>query len=299
MGNPRGYLDTEFTFLGWRCGAGVNPAFVERLSAVEGALRSIHAGQGTNEGFESWCGLREEAIGWRSHAGFHGSGSAVDLNYSTMPYIVTRTGTTLGGEAASAGQQEMRRRAAEVYDRAVWFLEGTEASPADLSIRVHDTIEVTYDRFRRVSDALVGYLSWAVSPAPVRVDRPPIPGVQDLPDGDDAFLQIPPNELNGDAAWAIDSLVQVLEDKALATTSYYQMLRDYELVRIPMLFGNPNNPVTATRNPAHGFLDLRREVVIALVSVGGLRWGASDFGAQESGDIMHFDLGSHAGYGPA
>ncbi|WP_264653279.1 hypothetical protein [Actinoplanes cyaneus] len=39
-----------------------------------------------------------------------------------------------------------------------------------------------------------------------------------------------------------------------------------------------------------GFLDIPRDVVLALVTVGGMRWGASDFGPRESGDIMHFDL---------
>lgn len=295
--------DPPFTFLGAPCGDGVNPTMAERLRAVESDLRTAHdalASSGeTTDDFETWCGLHEAVIGWRSGAGFHASGSAVDLNYSTTPYIVTRTGATLGGEAASADQLGMRSRAAAVYDRAVWFLEGNDAPPADLSIRVHDTIEFTYERFRRVSDALTGYLSWAVSPEHVRVDRPPISGVQDLPDGDDGFLAIPPGELNGDAGSAIDSLAQVLEDEAAATSAYYQMLRDYELVRIPMLFGSPKHPVVATRNPAHGFLDLRAELVVSLVSVGGMRWGACDFGVAESGDVMHFDLGSHAGHVPA
>ncbi|MGW6194642.1 hypothetical protein ACWF0M_00710 [Kribbella sp. NPDC055110] len=300
--------DPPFTFLGQPCGEGVNPVMAERLEAVEADLRVTHAAQmesgETYDDFETWCGLHEQAIGWRSHAGHHGSGSAVDLNYTTTPYIVTRTGRRLGGEAAAADQQAMRERAAGVYDRAVWFLEGDDAPRADLSIRVTDTIEVAYDRFRRVSDALTGYLSWAVSPEHIRVERPPIPDVQELPDGDERFLAIPPSELNGDAASAIASLAKVLDDEAAATSAYYQMLRDYELVRIPMLFGNPARPVTETRNPAHGFLDLRREVVVSLITVGStsshkMRWGACDFGVEESGDVMHFDLGSDAGYEPA
>ena len=45
-------------------------------------------------------------------------------------------------------------------------------------------------------------------------------------------------------------------------------------------------------NPVRGFLSLRREVVVTLCDVGRLRWGAGDFGA-ESGDMMHFDQGTH------
>nr|UHY14137.1 hypothetical protein [Verrucosispora sp.] len=64
-----------------------------------------------------------------------------------------------------------------------------------------------------------------------------------------------------------------------------------------MLHGNPARPITATRNPAHGFLQLRKKLVCSLIHVGDAilgtrrtRWGASDFGARESGDVMHFDV---------
>jgi hypothetical protein len=71
---------------------------------------------------------------------------------------------------------------------------------------------------------------------------------------------------------------------------YYTVLRDYERVRVPMVFGHPSARPGATRNPAAGFLDLRKEMVVAMCDVARLRWGACDFG-DTSGDIMHFDLG--------
>ncbi len=43
-----------------------------------------------------------------------------------------------------------------------------------------------------------------------------------------------------------------------------------------------------------GFMDQRKELIVALRDVGGLRWGATDFGEKKSGDIMHFD-GHHMG----
>lgn len=46
---------------------------------------------------------------------------------------------------------------------------------------------------------------------------------------------------------------------------------------------NPTQP-----GPA-GFMDLAKELVVALRDVGGLRWGAVDFGCVYSGDMMHFD----------
>ncbi|MER9255370.1 hypothetical protein NKI59_26920 [Mesorhizobium sp. M0598] len=43
------------------------------------------------------------------------------------------------------------------------------------------------------------------------------------------------------------------------------------------------------RDPRNGFLNLSRDLVIALRDFGCLAWGASDFGPGASGDIMHFD----------
>ena len=83
------------------------------------------------------------------------------------------------------------------------------------------------------------------------------------------------------------------------------MLRDYELVRTPLAIG-PAGPILgpppqATRNPVRGFLDLDRELVLALcdefiappetpdVAVPGahLRWGACDLGAYKvTRDLM-------------
>jgi hypothetical protein len=42
---------------------------------------------------------------------------------------------------------------------------------------------------------------------------------------------------------------------------YFRMLRDYELVRVPMQRGEPSASPKGTRNPARGFLHMRREFV--------------------------------------
>ncbi len=44
-----------------------------------------------------------------------------------------------------------------------------------------------------------------------------------------------------------------------------------------------------TRDPLKGFLNLPQELVVALRDKACLAWGAVDFGARDSGDVMHFD----------
>ncbi|MGX7672508.1 hypothetical protein [Plantactinospora sp. DSM 117369] len=295
------------TFLGQPITGGVNATMAQVLAAVEDDLWRTWKASPDEGDFHTWAGLVEPSIGTRPGDGRHATGAAVDLNVTECPYIVTRTGETYGGEAAAHDQQEMRRRVVEVYDRAVAFFT-VSGRRSDTSIRVNDTIEVTYDRFRELSDALVFYLSWAVSAAHVRVNRPPIADAHALPDGHPALRAIPAPELAQPADAAIPAIEFLYADEFWAQNhqgwpygpeqQYWQMLRDYETVRTPLLHGNPAQPITATRNPAHGFLQLRKELVCSLIHVGDaiigtrrMRWGASDFGARESGDVMHFDLG--------
>lgn len=209
----------------------------------------------------------------------------------------------------------MRERAVQSCDNAVAFGDwGT--TRADLSVRQNDTIAQTYDRFRVVSDALIYYFAGVTSGELRQINRPPIPNVQDLPDGDPAFAAIGANELATDPASAIAMLQALLDDPDwqavhpawpwTAEQQYWQTLRDLELVRPPMLFGSAGEPVRTTRNPARGFLPFRRELVVAMIEEGdailgqpagrGMRWGASDFGAPSNGDIQHFDLGYQAAF---
>lgn len=221
---------------------------------------------------------------WYRHgAGFHGSGSALDINTSLCPYIVTRSGGVAGGEAAGASLKQQRQAALDVYDRAVSSAAGAEAQ-ADVGIRrAGEATGDVYDRFGQVSDALKSYLGKAFKADLRSINRPPVTDVENAAD-DDVLAAIPETErLDKDAA------VAVLGDEAL----YFRILRDYELVRVPFVIGNPSASPASTRNPARGFVNIRREVVVSLCDVGKLRWGVCDFGAAQSGDVMHFDMNSN------
>lgn len=268
------------------------------LADVESHLRAVYSDGGVAVSFEEWAGIREPHKGTHP-GGYHGQGIAIDMNYTTNPYIATRSGQTYGGESGTT--QQVRKRAVEVYDRAVAFtFSGSDKS--DTSRRVHDTIDDTYDRFQTASDCLAYYFSAAFSSDSVRIDRPPIPWLDGLANGDSAFRAFGDELVGGidSADMAIAELGKLMTDEWYTVhpgwpepeAMYWQMLRDFEAVRVPMVYGDPSD-VRATRNPARGLFDLRREVVLAMVRVGGMKWGACDFGPGASGDMMHFDLGSH------
>jgi hypothetical protein len=329
------------TFLGNGVGGGVNPVMRTRLRAAETAIQAtfsalpaaqqIHfsTGQPTTS-HTDWAGITSVG-GWRaSTSSRHGSGSAVDLNYNTNPYIATGTvaspggengpggGIGTGGTAAVPGIDDARSRAIEVYQRAVTFIvnDGFEGLPnlPQSDVRPRQTNETTgavYDRFRQTSDALRDYLQFAfMSGSPAagnQVIRAPIPNVETATEAV-LLARIPLTERR-DQATAVAALDNFMRGPRASgiiefnpwyaltpDEQYIRILRDYELVRVPMQFGAVSTSPAVTRNPANGFLDIRREVAIALVDQ-GLHWLASDL-TTHSGDVMHFDIRDHAGYAP-
>lgn len=236
-------------FLGVGIGGGVAPAMRDALGRVEDALRDEYArGQlAAPDGLTwgPWHGVHALG-GYRERGGHHSEGIAIDIDYARNGYSVTRTGSTLGGEAAGAKLPGVRAAFMAACDRACM---ATDGRPADLSARGKgETTGAVWDRWKRVSDAVVGYLAtWYVSD-----EGQPGP----LPD------RVPPP----------------------------QVALDYVALRTPLVIGAPSLAPKIARNPARGLMDLRRPVVVALCNVGGMRWGACDFGRLESGDVMHFDL---------
>jgi hypothetical protein len=317
----------DHTFLGHAVRGGVNPVMKQRLEDVEAHLQAqfdalppdqrVNPTDGTPATtVGQWAGIREAPGCWRNSTSKHGSGSACDINYTRTPYIVTRTEvaaagggtrTVLGGERAGRTLQTQRQRTVDVFDRAAAFV-GAVGDTADVSARrPGESTATVYRRFRSTSDALRDYLQYAFhEPTNPRVDRAPLAD----PDGAteaELLAAIPETERRplDEAVAELQTLLDNHEFQVVhsnwphdARGQYLRMLRDYEMVRVPMVFGNPVATPAATRNPAGGFLDLRQELVEALVDIGHLRWGAADLGENESGDMHHFDLGDHGGYTP-
>lgn len=311
-----------FTFLGRNCvGRPLDDEFQRRLTDVQTNLQATHAAlnpideiSGLPQPFEAWCGLREDPS--CTGGGLHARGRAIDLDLVRNPYIATRTerggGVEFGGEASGVTlTRTQRAQVVSVYDRAVDFLEqGVQADTG--ARRAGETTHEVWRRFVSVSDALTSYFAFCfrqaapgtlLARAPlafVSGGEPFLDDVSTSPQGmaNRVFVDnIPPGErLPRDQATT--TLGFWLQDRPDLTAWgdaefwYFRILLDYELVRIPMIAGQPGPDAPAkTRRPGNGFLTLRQHVVEALCDIGHLRWGACDFGAGENGDMMHFDLG--------
>ena len=299
---PSNHLTT--TFLGQPCGSGitegVNPEMHDRLAAAENAIRSAYeslpperridplTGE-SNATFLQWTSVRSPIVAWIPHAAQHSAGAAIDIDRAANPYIVTRHSGVPGGEPGGEGLREMRNRALAAYDRAVRFT-GGGAATADVSPRKPgESTQSVWSRFEAVSDALIRYFSAAIDPEKATIERGALENADDISD-EQLLTTIGEDE-------------RVPLDRALGAISrdeYLRILRDYEHARIPLVIGTPSATPAKTRNPAHGFLSLRVEIVTALCDQ-GLRWGACDFeilpdGSSHNGKMAHFDLKDTGGF---
>ena len=311
------------TFLGQPCGFGsthgVNPEMQLRLLAADNTIQTIFnalapdqrldpsTGRG-DASFSQWSAITGPHDCWRPNAGHHSAGAAIDLNMAANPYIVTRNGLVAGGQPGDVDLVAMRNRALAVYDRAMQFMT-PPAAVADVSGRqLNESTQSVWTRFKAVSDALVSYLSFAVNSQPTNISRAAIENPDEV--SDEELLAIIPEGERLSIDHALAQIEGLLSSQDFQTShpdwskssraQYLRILRDFEQVRIPMVIGNPSLTPARTRNPARGFLNLRREIVTALCDQ-GLRWGACDFrigadGSSENGAMAHFDLADNGGY---
>lgn len=113
----------SFSFLGIDFATGVNEKLRDKLIQAQVELyrmcqRETKKAEPTKEEFALWCWDGQEPVGdakkpgaaarlagipthggFRSGAGFHASGSAIDINVTFNPFVATRTGNDFGGEA--------------------------------------------------------------------------------------------------------------------------------------------------------------------------------------------------------
>jgi hypothetical protein len=198
----------------------------------------------------------------------------------------------------------------EIYDRAMNLFEGKAAevytavsSKTAMSKNTENPpVYAHYDRFARVSHALVHYFA-LVYGGNAKHSVPDRNAFADTFSGLVTSCKFPPgaNDLQGGVlAASIVSSKQAVSDRF-----YDQIIEDHEMIKRIFVAGSLivnddlsiSLPGGAQRDPCHGFLNIRPEVVTELVCEQQLRWGTCLFGGDidADGDVMHFDLGHHFG----
>ncbi len=270
-----------------------------RIYRSYAAEMSSTGGTPTESGFRAWCGVRVVS-GWQFRSKQHSRGAAIDIDATFNPYVVTRTGAELGGEkhkdVSSTKLAELRERAMQVYANAYSLLYGEDLPDNQMSEAARtEPAGPAYDRFAAVHYALrayfaLGYLQTSknrLRPTEVGFSRP-----------------FEPASEPGSFLFELERYRHLLKgvNKTPPRLLYDSIRKDYDLLRTAMVYGSlkPASPGFAglgvqfpegSRDPCHGFLSIRKEIAVGIREEGA-RWGAIDFGPQQNGDIMHFDLGS-------
>ncbi len=276
--------------------------------------------------FTNWCGVGD-LLGWQFRGGQHARGSAIDIDAGRNPYIATRTGVTFGGEKYPGGlghehpklisEDELegipepralkgvRPLAVDAYHHA-WSLRYLPTQPLDISCfrggNAGETLAQAYDRFAALHGALVAYFDLAY----LRFGSVNMPAESSgmLREYGEGTSPSPSSYLGRVAAYSGIYFPNMPTSSSQLAALHEQIQADYRAVRLVMVtgslvdtkgsgFNGSGLVLNASRDPCRGFLSIRKEIVVCLRNHLA-RWGAMDFGAQASGDIMHFDRGHNA-----
>lgn len=261
---------------------GVHRDFLPKLQQAE---QRANSGSG---GATSWdvtsIGGHDPRDGW------HGWGLAIDMNYAACPYIMHEE-----------GEGDLDRELAPVYHRISQLMTRRESAipreitrgarsvqrTRDLYDRLHDEDVAMreYFQFLTVSREAVERSLRAMASADPPHDWRSIFGTDGSPTADQFLDQVMRDyvALTGRSGPPVSGRTYPQPSRIARTNT---RRRPGQPVDRPFQ-GDPN-----ARDPRRGFLNVERQIVLALSEV-GLRWGAIDFGGQ-SGDVMHFDDGLSA-----
>ena len=247
--------------------------FVERLARAEAWL----VAQGHADAIHSTVSPTLSASQMRefesaANLSYHHLGLAVDISAGQNPWI---------GEGRAHGHEVRASVGAVVTWHAAWLTGHGSAMSASGASEVgyhnRDTGAV-WDTLHASSAATVEYFALATDRAALaaklaHLGAPPAP-----PSG---FDQVPGGmprgtTLSSDTAWTA-----LAEASRAADVDHWAALITAQQAAWATHMGRR----------ASGFMSLERDLVIALRDIGGLAWGACDFGPHSAsgGDFMHFD----------
>ncbi|WP_394849744.1 hypothetical protein LZC95_20105 [Pendulispora brunnea] len=191
----------------------------------------------------------------------------------------------------------------DVYDRAYSLYYGT---PADVKDDPKGTaIEDTVKRFQRVHFALMLYFGYVFQRTKQRTFDEFSALFLASYDGNNGIHP----EASGPGGKGLLSEAMAGDQDGTLHAMYDQIVRDRDNIRLVTVVGKvtitddgkdgiATLPGGTQRDPTRGIMNLRGELIVELVQTAKLRWGGVMFGAvgtYGSGDMMHFDLGTHLG----
>ena len=204
----------------------------------------------------------------RRNDAYHHFALAIDINYSSNPYVGGQ-----GGRDAPADREAL----AAVFRACLLTGLGEPLSPS-VSWARHGgqgSTDALYTYFDASNRALQQYLAAAENPAQIS---------QWITAGNLRRALTPPREVPA-AALRADELRQ-------ADATAWQAAIRADLAATHGAGARRSNwwmSGAGRQRSALGFMNLDRDLVVALRDIGGLAWGASDFGGGANGDFMHFD----------
>jgi hypothetical protein len=280
-------------------------------------------GTTTEKGFEDFCLVTGPHKGFQPRDGKHKRGAAIDIDPTFNPYVPTgdrNVATTLGGETpkslASGGGSaadraallKIRQDALDAYQRAVTFMFGSSQVVNVKNRASGETPKQLYARFNVVHHALTLYFGCGFSQFATKSKTGAVVRNNSIPAS--AVVSPFPED---DIATAITQRRGLFRggnapsrtgDRAFLTQLRNELRIDHAAMRAAAIYGawdivgGVQTGFSASRDPTFGIMFLVEQIAVPLLTPNllpgrSLRWGAVDFGTQ-SGDIMHFDLGSAA-----
>jgi hypothetical protein len=244
----------------------LHPLFMDRLEAGSQKAETIMGN--TDFGINSISGQE-------NRPGNHAWGLASDFDANANPYVINERGEE---EHDKLLEEVYQRIAKALLDRDTVLTRSVEPSGKDKGTPTKLS-GASYDAIAEEADAMAAYFSVLDDPES---------------EADKKRAKLPTRRRLTTKEFPKDKLEKL--DKA-------QVQADYDLLLTKKGAGAVKGDPVFTgggpgsyRDPRRGFMSIRKEIVEGMQAA-GLRWGGSDFGAAECGDIMHFDDGNrHADY---
>jgi hypothetical protein len=220
--------------------------------------------------------------------GWHTSGVAIDLDYARNPYVANE------GRGRKADEDEsalVDSKTKPIYNRVALLYLGRRSVTQDGALKQGEQGKDRYDKLKAESDCMEFYFAMMDDKSLIQnaVDDADAQWSAAVPDYWKQVFdgqEVPRDQ----RAARLQPIIK--HDYQGLSTPRSGVAGDSSIPALPSKMDRPGD-TSEGHDMKHGFLHIRKEIVEALRGQ-GLRWGGTDFGAQ-NGDIMHFDAGHWSG----